>query len=337
MIYPKFIKKGDTIGVATPSNGADDEFKINKYNNAKKRLESLGFKFNISKNINKSYKARSADKITRAKEMNDMFKNKDIDLILCASGGEFMMEILPYIDFDNIKNHPKYLCGFSDPTNLLYPVTTLCDIATIYGSNFTHFGTENLHQSQEDFLDVIKGEKLSIDGYDFYEKERSEKVTGLEDFNLSELVEYKTLDGKDTIIKGRIIGGCFDVINDLLGTKYDGFKNFEKKYKKDGIIWYFDNCNKSYDDTILVLLRFKEFGYFDNCNGIIFGRFANTDSYVGYDTLTCLKESVLGDLNIPVIYDADVSHKYPCLPIINGSIATIKVSNKKCNISFELK
>lgn len=52
---------------------------------------------------------------------------------MCASGGEFLLEILPYIDFDLLKNNPKFVCGFSDPTGLLYPITTKCDIATIYG------------------------------------------------------------------------------------------------------------------------------------------------------------------------------------------------------------
>ncbi len=42
---------------------------------------------------------------------------------------------MPYIDFDSIKAHPKWFLGASDPTNLLFPVTCHCDIATIYGFN----------------------------------------------------------------------------------------------------------------------------------------------------------------------------------------------------------
>lgn len=29
-----------------------------------------------------------------------MFSNKDINMIFCAAGGEFLVEILPYIDFE---------------------------------------------------------------------------------------------------------------------------------------------------------------------------------------------------------------------------------------------
>lgn len=66
-----------------------------------------------------------------------MFKNKDINMIICALGGKFLIEILPYIDFDIINNNLKLIAGFSDPTGLLYPITTKYDIATIYGHNFS--------------------------------------------------------------------------------------------------------------------------------------------------------------------------------------------------------
>ena len=70
---------------------------------------------------------------------------------------------------------------------------------------------------------------------------------------------------------------------------------------------------------------------------IIFGRFGTIKTYYDYDVKSCLEDSILSSLNIPVVYDADISHKSPCLTIINGSIANISVKDGKCNISFELK
>ena len=43
MIYPKFIKPGDTIGVTATSAGLDDEASLNKLNNAIKNMKNLGF------------------------------------------------------------------------------------------------------------------------------------------------------------------------------------------------------------------------------------------------------------------------------------------------------
>lgn len=337
MIYPKFIKENNCIGVPAPSAGADCQERINKSLNAKDTLENLGYKLILSKNLLKCEKGRSAPAKERAKEINDMFSNKEIDMILCAAGGEFLVEILPYIDFDIIKENPKFIAGFSDPTGLLYPITTKCDIATIYGQNFTSFGTETLHQSQIDFLDIIKGNLKEEHSYDLYENEYVEKKTGLENYNLTEKVYWNTLDNKPATIKGRIIGGCFDLISSLAGTKYDGINSFNEKYKNDGIIWYFDNCELSKEETIRVLWKMNELNYFKYAKGVIFGRFGVDTTYYNYSVKSCLEDSILKELNIPIIYDADISHKAPCLTIINGAIADVNVKNGKAKIVFEYK
>jgi muramoyltetrapeptide carboxypeptidase LdcA involved in peptidoglycan recycling len=211
------------------------------------------------------------------------------------------------------------------------------DIATIYGSNFGSFGEENFYKCHYDFLDTIKGDLKELTSYDLYEEERAEKVTGLEGLNLTKKVKWKSLDNKDVKVEGRIIGGCFDLISELIGTKYDGIPEFNKKYKDDGIIWYFDNCELSMEETIRVLWKMKECDYFKYAKAVIFGRFGIETSYTYSSVKECLKDSILNELNIPIIYDADVSHKGPSIPIINGSIANIKLSNNKATIKYELK
>ena len=337
MIYPKFLNVNDVIGVPAPSCGASNETRVNRYKQAIKFLEESGYKLELSKNLYSNYMERSADKRVRGKELNDMFNSKDIDFILCASGGEFLVECLPYVDFELIKNNPKFVAGFSDPTGILFPITTKYDIATIYGCNLSNFGREPLSKSPYDFLDLASGKSFSFESYPLYEEEGLERVTGLEPYNLTEKVEWKTLDDKSIKVEGRIIGGCFDLISELMGTKYDGMKEFNERYKEDGIIWFFDNCEKTMEDTIRTLWKMNEFGYFKYCKCVIFGRFGNPVSYAGYDVKTCLKDSILNDLNIPVIYDADISHKSQCLPILNGSIATVECGNKKGKISYIMK
>lgn len=337
MKYPKFIKENDCIGVPAPSAGAGAIEKKNKMLHAQKKLENLGYKLTLSDYLLKCEKGRSASEYERAKEINDMFKSENIDLILCATGGDFLVEILPYVDFDLLKDKPKFVAGFSDPTGLLYPITTKYDIATIYGQNFSSFGTEEFHQSQIDFLEIMKGNLIVQKSYDLYEEQHPKKITGLEGYNLTEKVYWKTLNDSPVSLNGRIIGGCFDLISELAGTKYDGINEFNEKYKEDGIIWYFDNCEFSKESTIRTLWKMGELGYFKYAKAVIFGRFGVDVTYYDYDVKTCLQDSVLSKLKIPVVYDADISHKAPCLTIINGSIATINVKDGKGTISFELR
>lgn len=80
----------------------------------------------------------------------------------------------------------------------------------------------------------------------------------------------------------------------------------------------------------------NELGYFKFTKGVIWGRNGIETSCLGYNMPECLKDSVLYNLNIPIVYDADISHKAPCMNIINGSIANVRVKNGKASISFEL-
>ena len=318
MIYPSFLREKDCIGVPAPSDTAKDSKKVNKYKHSIKYFEDNGYKLKLSKNLFKSERARSADAKTRGKELNEMFKSKDVDFIL-------------------IKENPKFVAGFSDPTGILFPITTKYDIATIYGSNFGPFGMEKFSRSHYDFLDLITGKKFDFKSYPLYENERAKQVTGLEPYNLKKRVKWKTLNDKDIKIEGRIIGGCFDLVNELIGTKYDGMQQFNEKYKDDGIIWFFDNCELSLEETIRGLWKMTDFNYFKYCKGVVFGRFGVENSYVGYDVKTCLEDSILKELNIPVIYDADISHKAETLPILIGSIATIECKKNKGTISFRME
>ena len=336
MIYSKFLEKGDLIDVPAPSDGSYNDKYVSRHKNAIIKLENVGYKINISKNLFNSIKGRSADERTRAKELNKMFEDNS-NVIICAAGGEFLIEILPYVDFEKIKNNPKWVVGFSDPTGILFPITTKYDIATIYGTNFSSFGAEEYHKSIQDNLKILEGNIIKQESYDLYEDESYEKVTGLEGYNLTEKVYWKTISEKEEKIKGRIIGGCIDIITELAGTKYDGVKEFNKRYKNDGIIWYFDNCELSKEELIRVLWKFNELDYFKYTKGIIFGRNGIETSY-NYETMEeTLKDSILSKLNIPIIYDADISHKGPSMTIINGAIAEITCKDGKSSVKFELK
>jgi muramoyltetrapeptide carboxypeptidase LdcA involved in peptidoglycan recycling len=53
----------------------------------------------------------------RASDLMDAFRDKEIKAIFSAIGGDDSIRLLPYIDFDVIKNNPKIFTGFSDTTS----------------------------------------------------------------------------------------------------------------------------------------------------------------------------------------------------------------------------
>lgn len=337
MIYPEFIKKGDTIGVSAPSMGIIEKTKVNCLNNAIKKFEKLGYSILETSNVRTMVNGVSSDAKTRANELKSLYENKKVTAIICASGGEFLLEMLSHFDFTCVTKNIKWLQGYSDPTGLLFTITTNYDIATIYGNNFKAFGMDNWHVSLKDNLDILEGNVLVEKSYDYYEKNCKEEITGLEGYNLDTKVYWKNLDNKLNIkIEGRMIGGCIDILTELFGTKYDKTKEFIKKYKNDGIIWYFDNCELSCEDLVRTLWKFKDNGWFDYCNGIIFGRSACETSCLNMTFEDAIKR-IIDVSQIPVIINADFGHVPPRMTIINGAYATIISREGKGKIKFELK
>ena len=247
---------------------------------------------------------------------------------MCAAGGDFLIEVLPYVNYDNIKKNPKWLMGASDPTSILYLVTTKLDIATIYGHNAGSFDATNLHKSQEFALEALKGNLEEQKSYDLYESDRSKRV---DDYYLDTKVVWES--NKDIDITGRIIGGCIDCLRDLPGTKYDYTFKFIEKYRDDGIIWYFDIFALTSEDFYRTLIQLRESGWFKYIKGVIVGRvmFPKTFTEMTYykALLTIFKD-------IPIIYNADIGHVAPKMTIINGSIAHITCSKGKGTINFKL-
>lgn len=68
----------------------------------------------------------------RAKDFMDAIKDKTIKAIFCAIGGSDSVRILPYMDYDVIRNNPKIFMGYSD-TTVSYFVMNKAGVVSYYG------------------------------------------------------------------------------------------------------------------------------------------------------------------------------------------------------------
>ena len=339
MKYPQFLKENATIGLLATSCGSN----VNPY-----RLKTQqGIKYFLSKNytikrgrrVFANKDAVSAPHDIRANDFNKMYKNKKIDFLWSTGGGEIMVGMLPYVDFEKIKKlPPKFFMGFSDNTNLTFTLTTICDVATIYGTSIGAFAYNELTCDTIDNYKLMKKEKLSFSSYPFYAGELSynpdRKILDTPVYN--EEVKYESIDNKNHEFNGRIIGGCLDVLVTLCGTKFDNVKNFVEKYKDDGIIWYFDICDLSSVSTYRALFQLHQAGWFKYAKGFIIGRPLCKDTPLGYSFNKAIIDG-LSFLNVPIILNVDISHVKPSFPVLNGSIATFMYKDNKATITYELK
>ena len=267
MLYPRFLEKNDIIGITAPSQGVGDH--LASFKKSIKTLEEYGYKIKETASVrNKGMVSTTGEK--RSQELDEVITDKNVKMIICASGGDFLLEMLPTINWKNIKQSPKWIMGYSDPTALLYITTTKLDIATIYGCNAGSFDQTNLHECLKNNLKILSGNILTQKSFDLYQKGWLEESDG---YNLTEPVYWEDLNG-EVNIQGRIIGGCLDCLKDIIGTPYDYTKKFIEKYKDDGFIWYFDVCELSVEEFYRTLFQMKEAGWFEYIKGVVVGRVA---------------------------------------------------------------
>ena len=338
MIFPKYLEKGTMIGVCAPSDGVSDELDRNRFMNAKIKLDEAGYEVKFTRHVfDADAKGRSASGCIRGEEWNELVKDDRVRVIASAKGGNFLNEVLPYVDFEEFRKHPKWFQGYSDNTGLVHAITTKCDVASIYGSNFGEFGMENWHESVQQNLEILTGRRKTVASFAQYQRELTERLTGLEGYEPDTDVQWKCdwYEDKDAPVtfQGRLLGGCLDVLIFLQGTKYDGTLEFIEKYKEDGIVWYLETFDLSAETIMMFLWQLKELGWFRYTKGFLFGRPLFFRDY----TNTTYKEAVeyaLMELNVPIVFDCDFGHRGPRMSMINGALAAVTYQNGGGKIEY---
>ena len=325
MLYPKFIKEKDTIGICAPSAGVGH--KLDDFRKSNRVLKSYGYRIRETASVRVN-NVRSASAKKRAAELDELVTDRKIDCILCAAGGDFMLEMMPYVNFEHISENPKWIAGMSDPTNILFTVTTMLDIATLYGRNGAGF-SEKPERSEKTFLDYMKGDIHAQKSYSRY-------INFLDMINeIDAYQDVRWISRKEEVLEGRLIGGCVESLDKLIGTPFDHVDDFVERYKDDGIIWYFDLFDMSSYNFYLTLLQFKYAGWFRYCKGVLIGRPAFPK--VEDKKLDYIKAADKALGKIPHIMEMDIGHTFPNFTLINGALCKVRYKDGKGDIAFKLK
>lgn len=338
MRYPEFLKNNGTIGFVAPSFGCNIEPYKSAFNNALRRLGDMGYNTELGPNCYEgSGIGISNTPIKCAAEINELYLSDSNDVLISCGGGELMCEVVSHIDFEALNNaQPKWYMGYSDNTNLTYLLTTICDTASIYGPCAAAFGMEPWHEAISDAFDLICGRKLTMTGYDMWEKE------SLKDEE-HPLVPYNTTEKR--IIKGfpesfktsgRLIGGCMDCLVNLIGTRFDKTADFLERYKQDGFIWFLEACDLNMMSIRRAMWQMDEAGWFKYAKGFMIGRpLAFGQDMFGLDQYEAVL-GIIGKYNVPVVMDVDIGHLAPMMPLICGSMADVKVNGQSLEVDMKL-
>ena len=335
MIYPEFPKAGDCIGICAPSAGVGQ--KEESFDLSMEVLRESGFELCETRSV-RNDDCPSASAKARGQELNELFADDDVAAVMSAAGGDYNNEMLPYIDTELLRTHPKWFVGYSDPTFIEILLTTKLDIASIYGVNAGAWDWRPLHLFQENALRIISGDLIKQTSYDTccldgFSEDGYEFDTEVE-WRLIHPISASESGMLD--VRGRIIGGCTEIIDLSIGTDYEDLKGFAKRYASDGLIWLFDTF--AMDPLMLFnsMQRMKLMGLFDNAKAVVFGRVFLPGDAADEDYINQVLR-VFDGLDVPVVWGADIGHTKPSMTFINGAMGHLTLEGGKAELEMELR
>ena len=350
MRYPEFLKKGDTIGFAAPSFGCAAEPYHSAFQNALKKFDKMGYKTLLGPNC---YKGDGIGISTSpeacGRELTDLWCGDlgECSAIMACGGGELMCETMEHVDLKRIgEAEPKWYAGYSDNTNFIFSLVTICDTAALYAPCAPAFGMEPWHKNLQDTMDLMTGKKQKIRTYGKWESESLKtEDTPLTPYNCTErtvLKVYQPAGQAESAaagtaeMRGRLLGGCMDILAMLCGTEFDRVREFNRHYADDGVLWFLESCDLTVFGIRRAMWQMEHAGWFDTAKGFLIGRpYHFNEPLMGLDQYAAVME-IAGRHNVPVVMDADIGHLPPTMPLIAGSLAEARVSRNVLTVEMKL-
>lgn len=319
-IVPAKLAKGDEIRVIAPARG----LKIigqDSRDNALQRFGEMGLKVTFGKNtIDENFDLMGSSSVEkRVEDMMDAFKDPNVKAIFTIIGGSNSNQLLPYLDYEVIRNNPKIFCGFSDITALLNAIYAKTGLVTFSGPHYSSMGIKKGYEyTLENLQKMIMGEgKNQVEP----SEEWSDDLWFLDQENRN----FIKNDGWWVInsgnAEGKIIGGNLGTFNLLLGTPY------RPAFEADTILFIEDCFTSAGDagafDRHLQALMYQE--DFKNVTGIAIGRFQKASEVTREKLEFILDKPELK--NLPIIANVDFGHTTPLLTFPIGGTARISSDN----------
>ena len=314
MILAKALKKGDTIGLFSPSSPVSCSCP-NRYKRGKEFLEKKGFKIKEGNLTGKKDFYRSGSIKERAQELNELIRDDSVRCIMSTIGGMNSNSLLPFIDYDALKKDPKIIIGYSDVTALLLGIYEKTGLVTFYGpacaasfgefppfSEETYSYFESIVTNNAAVPFTLPTPKEWTDEFiDWEHQERSKKGQA-----------NRLITLKEGTAEGRLIGGNLNTISGIFGTSYMPAIN-------KGDILFIEDSLKDIATEERSLSHLKLSGAFEKISGLLLGKHECFDDLASNRTQEdVLKEVLEYDIKFPVLSGFDCCHTHPMLTIPIG-------------------
>ncbi|MBO4420053.1 MAG: LD-carboxypeptidase [Oscillospiraceae bacterium] len=338
-----------TVGIVSLSSGIIGEsFVRHELDLGIRRLEEMGLRVKFLPHALGGLDNVKNHPEERAQDLLDAFRDPEINLILCAIGGDDTYRLLPAL-FDSgalaeaVRNKP--FLGFSD-TTVNHLMLHKLGLPSFYGQSFLadicEMEKDMLPYTRHYFEELIRtGTIRTVTPSPVWYEERTS--FGPDQMGLPRVSHpnggFELLQGKP-VFSGRILGGCIDSIYDLLtGARYgdehilcERYGLFPSAEDWRGRILLLESSEEKmapalYEKTLRLL---KERGIFSAVSGVLTGKPMDGSYETEY------KEAlvrVIGDPGLPVVCNLSIGHAAPRCILPFGVEARVDVERQRIDFS----
>jgi len=294
LIKSKGIKKGDTVGIISPSGA----IRPGQLDEAKKILKGIGLKAHPAPNCNGHYGYFSGTDEERLADIQYCLEQEEIDAIWCLRGGYGLTRILDKIDYKLFRERALAVVGYSDITALHMALYTQAGLVSFHGPVLI-----------SDFNTYVERQATKV----LQNQEHPPFIPPYREHEVEVLREGKA--------EGRLLGGNLSLMAAMAGTPY-------LPSLKDAIVFIEDVEEEPYriDRMLTQLVHTADL---NSAAGIILGQFAGCEKKPEDNYSFTLREtldSFLREWDVPVLYNFSIGHIKKQCTVPHGISARIETN-----------
>ncbi len=268
------LKLNDKVGIIALSNGLCESQK-QVMRQLEVALTQMGLIVVFPEKLYRGLSVFHATDEHRAQMLMQYYEDQQIKAIFDVSGGDLANGVLPYLNFEIIKENPKPFFGYSDLTTVVNALHHKTDQLTFL------YQVRNLvgqHQEQV----VREFEKTLLHGHSNL-------------FNF----EYEWIQGE--CMEGVTMGGNIRCFLKLAGTPY--MPSFKQK------ILVLESFSGDLAKIATYLNHYKQLGAFDEINGLVLGYFTELEQAGYSQTLIELVKAIVNNPKLPIVKTSQIGHQ----------------------------
>lgn len=335
--FPRPLRPGDRIGVTSPSSGVPHALRP-RLDLAVGWLRERGYQVDVGRCLDGGDSHVSAPAVERADELQRMLTDPSIRAVVPPWGGETAIDLVDLLDWDAIAAaEPTWLVGYSDLSTLLLPLTLRAGWAGLHAPNLMdtpYAAAPGLAHWTEVAAATAPVTQHQSGVYRTGDVDDWEADPGPTAYVLEGKGAWEESLDDEIEVSGRLIGGCLEAISNLAGTPFGDVPRFGRVHAAEGLIVYLEAAEAPAFEVCRRLHGLRLAGWFEHAHAILIGRTSAPDS--GSFTQRDAVLDALEDLDIPVILDVECGHVPPMMPLVNGALAHLTVTDTERSIRQEL-